>query len=208
MRKRIIALVMVTVMLLVSGCEAEARQLIIDLALSWAAENAVSIGAYTLFGRSGNAEVDAVMGARDVINNINEADRLMEEGRQENDLPKMEEAIKRRPGDYTYRVSYGAALLQAGRTGEAEAQFTAVNYAVEDYGGDHWQRYAIEGIDELGALRPGFEEKGFVDVQQCTAYNRQMGHFYRVRHAGTGQAFFRERAEHYEALAQVCRLGQ
>lgn len=205
MRKLIVALAMVTLMLLVTGCDAEGRQFIIDLALSWAAENAASIGAYTLWGSSGNAEVDAVMDARDVINNINEADRLMEEGRQENDLSKMEEAIEKRPGDYTYRVSYGAALLKAGRTNDAEGQFTAAEDAVKVYGGDHEQLWAIEGIDNLGALRPEFEKNGFVDAQQCQAYYSQLAHFYRVRHSGTQQAYFQTQATQYESLAQACK---
>jgi Flp pilus assembly protein TadD len=204
-RKEFVLLAVLALMLLLTGCEAADRQLIIDLALSWAAENAVDIGRYTLFGRSGDAEVDAVMGARDVINNVTAADQLMEEGREENDLDKMEQAIEKRPGDYTYRVSYGTALLQAGDTAAAETQFTAANYAVEDYGGEHAQSYAVQGIDELGALRPGFEENGFADGQQCRAYYRQLAHFYRVRHAGTGQAYFREQAERYEALAGGCQ---
>ena len=101
MKKRITALAMSTLLLLLplTGCEADDRQIIIDLALSWAAENAVDVATYTVFGSSGNDEVDAVMDAKGVVDNIREADRLMEEGREENDLSKMADAIKRRPGD-------------------------------------------------------------------------------------------------------------
>ncbi|MHB0858195.1 MAG: hypothetical protein ACYC5M_11575 [Anaerolineae bacterium] len=205
MKKLSVTLAMVALMLFVTGCEGEARQFAIDLALSWAAENAVSVGAYTLFGRSGNTEVDAVLGARDVINNISAADRLMEEGRQENDLSKMEQAIERRPGDYTYRVPYGAALLRDGRTSDAQAQFEAANATATDYGGDHAQRYATEGLDELGALRPEFEKNGFVDAQQCQTYYSQLAHFNRVRYTGTQEDYFQSQAEHYDNLAQGCQ---
>jgi hypothetical protein len=204
MKKTMIALTLAATMVLATGCDVEGRQFIIDLALSWAAENAVSIGSYTLFGRSGNAEVDAVMGARDVISNINEADRLMEEGREQNDLSKMEAAIKRRPGDYTYRVSYGAALLKDGNADEAEAQFEAADNAVQDYSTDHAQSYAIQGIDELGALRPEFEKTGFSSVQQCQAYYGRMAYFYEIRMV-TGEAFFEQQRDHYIALKGSCR---
>lgn len=205
MRKEFVSFAVLVLMLLLTGCEAADRQLIIDLALSWAAENAVAIGTYTFFGRSGDTEVDAVMGARDVINNITAADQLMEEGREEKDLDKMEQAIEKRPGDYTYRVSYGTALLQAGDTAAAERQFTAAHRAVEDYGEEHAQRYAVQGIDELGALRPGFEKNGFVSVQQCHSYHWQLAHYYGVRYTGTGQAYFKDQYDHNLALGRACQ---
>jgi hypothetical protein len=206
MKKRLVTLVVIVLLpLFVVGCEAEVRQFVIELAIAWAKENAIAVGAYTLFGRSGNAEVDAVLGARDAVDNMNAADKLMEEGRRDGDLTKMEDAIEKRPGDYTYRVSYGSALLQQGRSDDAQEQFASANETAKSYGGEHEQRYATQGIDELGAMRPDIEKNGYADAAQCRAYNQQMAHFYRVRFAGTGEAFFQTKAQEFEALAQACQ---
>ena len=204
-KKRIVALALAALMLAAVGCDAESRQFVIDLALSWAAEHAVDIGKYTFLGRSGDAEVDAVMGARDVITNIQAADKLMEEGRANNDLTKMEQAIKKRPGDYTYRVSYGTALLQGGSWEEAEDQFTAADAAITSYGSQHVQDYAIQGIDELGALRPGFEENGFATKQQCETYYGRLAFFYGLRYQEAQQSFFQDQQTLYTGLAESCK---
>jgi hypothetical protein len=204
MKKRIVAIAIAALMLFLSGCAPEDRQLIIDIALSWAAEHAGEIASYGLLGTSGNDEVDAVLDARSVIDNINTADRLMEEGRAEGDLSKMEEAIEKRPGDYTYRVSYGAALLKNGDATEAEAQFAAADEAVVDYSGDHAQSYAIQGIDELGALGPEFEKNGFKDKAQCQTYCGQMAYFYEIR-AVTGPSYFQEQHDRFQAQKAACQ---
>jgi hypothetical protein len=205
MRKRILVLVLLLVLMpIMTSCGTGDAQLLIDLALSWAAENAVSIAAYTAFGTSGNDEVDAVMDAKGVIDNINAADRLMEEGRQEGDLSKMEQAIEKRPGDYTYRVSYATALLKNGHASEAEAQFQAADEAVLDYGGDHAQTYAIQSIDELSLLGPEFEQNGFKSAEQCRAYYGQMAYFYEIRMV-VGGSYFEQQRDRFRALQAGCQ---
>ena len=204
MKKRIVALALSALMLFLTGCSAEDRQILIDIALSWAREHAAEIVSYGLWGSTGNDEVDAVLGARSVIDNLNSADQLMEEGRETGDLSKMEEAIEKRPGDYTYRVSYAATLLQSGDAAEAEAQFAAADEAVVKYGGDHSQEYAIQGIDELGALRSGFEKNGFASKAQCQTYYGRMAYFYEIRMV-TGERFFEQQRDHYIALKAACQ---
>lgn len=202
MKKRMIVFAFLALVSILTGCSGEDADLIIDLALSWAAEHAGEIAAYGILGTSGNDEVDAVLDAKGVIDNINAADRLMEEGRAEGDLSKMEEAIEMRPGDYTYRTSYAAALLQSGDTAEAEAQFAAADEAVVNYGGDHSQEYAIQGIEELSAL--GLEEKGFTDKAQCQAYYGRMAYFYEIRMV-TGDDYFEQQRDNYLALKAACQ---
>lgn len=204
-KKRIVALALAALMLVTVGCDAESRQFVIDLALEWAKEHAYDVGKYTLTGRSGDDEVDAVLGARDMITNLQEADKLMEEGRAAGDLSKMEQAVEKRPGDYTYRVSYGAALLQSGDTAEAEAQFVAADTAVTSYGSQHVQDYATQGIDELGALRPGFERNGFATKQQCQAYYNRLAYFYGLRYQEARESYFQSQQTLYTGLAQGCK---
>ncbi|MDF1515000.1 MAG: DUF5060 domain-containing protein [Anaerolineae bacterium] len=107
------------------------------------------------------------------------------------------------PGDYTYRVSYGTALLQQGDPAEAEAQFAAADEALVDYSGDHAQTYATQGIDELGALRPEFEQNGFASKVQCQTYYGRMAYFYEIRMT-TGESFFEQQRDHYLALKAAC----
>jgi hypothetical protein len=204
MKKRIVAIALLALMILLTACSAEDRQIFIDIARSWAAEHAVEIGSYTVFGTTGNDEVDAVLDARGVIDNINAADQLMEEGRKEGNLTKMEEAVEKRPGDYTYRVSYGAALLQQGDAAEAEAQFAAADAALGNYSSDHAQTYATQGIDELGALRWGFEKNGFASIAQCQTYYGRMAYFYQIR-AATGDSYFDQQKNHYLAQQNACQ---
>jgi len=202
MKRRGIVLVLVALMLV--GCGAEGRALLQELAWSWAKEHAGDVARYTFTGRSRSAEVDAVLGARDAVQNMMNADKLMEEGREENDLSKMEQAVEKRPGDYTYRATYGVALLRAGHGAEAEAQFVAGDKAAERYGAGHRQQNAIAGIDELGAMRTGFEANGFANRSQCQAYYDQLAYLYNVRWEGTKQDFFFEQAAHYREMAAAC----
>ncbi|MDF1515164.1 MAG: hypothetical protein P1S60_15245, partial [Anaerolineae bacterium] len=69
MKKRIVAIALLALMVLMTGCSDEDYQILIDIAMSWAAEHAVEIAAYGVFGATGNTEVDAVLDARGVINN-------------------------------------------------------------------------------------------------------------------------------------------
>jgi hypothetical protein len=204
MKQRMIVIALIALMLFMTGCSADDQQILIDIAISWAAEHASEIAAYGVFGTTGSDEVDAVLDARSVINNINAADQLMEEGRKEGDLSKMEEAIEKRPGDYTYRTSYAAALLQNGDAAEAEAQFAAADEALLDYSSDHAQTYAIQGIDELGMLQPGFEKNGFTSKEQCQTYYGRMAYFYEIREA-TGEQFFQDQNERFLALKASCK---
>lgn len=191
MKRWSVALALAALLLVAVGCdEVDVREFVIDVAMSWAQEHAYDVARYTVWGRSGDAEVDAVMGARDVVKNLQEADQLMEEGRAENDLTKMEQAVEKRPGDYTYRVSYGTALLQSGDTAEAEAQFVAADTAITSYGSQYVQDYATQGIDELGALRPGFEKHGFATKQQCQAYYTRLAYFYGLRYQEARESYF------------------
>ena len=206
MRKHRVLVVLAAFVLLLSGCEIdfeEIRQIVIEIAMDWAKAHALDVARYTFTGRSGDAEVDAVLGARDVVQNLLSADGLMEEGRAEGNLDKMEQAVDQRPGDYTYRVSYGSALLQSGDVSMAEEQFAAADDAVVAYGGDHSQAYADQGIDELGAMRSGFEKNGFASKEQCQLYYGRMAYFYEIKMV-SGDAFFEQRRDHYQALKASC----
>ena len=204
-RKLMVVLVLAPLMLGLVACDAEDISFLRAMALEWAASNAGDLIKYGIIGRSGNDEVDAVMDAKGVIDNIQAADKLMEEGRETGDLIKMEQAIKKRPGDYTYRVSYGAELMRNGRTEDAIYQFEAADQAASQYGPAHAERYAIQGIDDLSLAGQQFEQKGFANTAQCQSYNQQMAYFYGLRHQQTGQSFFLEQQNSFAARALACQ---
>ena len=204
-RKLLAILVLAPLMLGLAACSAEDISFLRALALSWAAEHAGDLIKYGLIGRSGNDEVDAVMDAKGVIDNINAADKLMEEGRQTGDLTKMEQAIKKRPGDYTYRVTYASQLFKSGRTGDAVAEFEAADQAAQQYGAGHAEIFAIQGIDELSLVGQQFEKDGFADRRQCQEYNGQMSYFYGLRYLQTNQDFFQQKESEFAARSVACQ---
>ena len=204
-RKLLVVLVLVPLMLGLVACDAGDIAFLRAMALEWAASHAGDLLKYGIIGRSGNDEVDAVMDAKHVIDNIQAADKLMEEGRETGDLTKMEQAIKKRPGDYTYRVSYGSELMRNGRTDDAVSEFEAADQAASQYGPAHVERYAIQGIDELSLAGQQFEQKGFANTAQCQAYNQRMSYFYGLRHQQTGQSFFQEQQSSFAARALACQ---
>lgn len=204
-KQRIIAVALAGLILFTVGCDADTYDFVRALALEWAKANAGDILKNSFLGRSGNDEVDAVMGAKNVVDNINAADQLMDEGRAEGDLAKMEEAINKRPGDYTYRVSYGTELLEQGYSDEAADQFSAADQAVQNYPAYHQQEYAIQGIEELSVLREGYETNGFANKQQCKLYYERMAYFYQIRYDGTQDSFFQSQVATFQALANGCQ---
>jgi hypothetical protein len=187
------------------SCSAGGADTLRELALEWLSAHAVDVAKYTFTGRSGDDEVDAVLGARAVMDNMNAAEQLMQEGRQNHDLDKMEQAVEKRGGDYTYRVSYGTELLRQGRAEDAVSQFDAADAAVEQYGNAYSEDYAIRGIDELGQLQAEFDKNGFASSDQCQAYYQQLSYYYGLRYAQTNQAFFQEQMQRFDDLAAGCK---
>jgi len=204
MKRRLIILVLVLGSMLLAGCGPAVRERATELALEWVAANAAIIGSIEVTGSSTDDDVDAAMGAREVIENMLEAEKLMEEGRKENDLGKMEQAIEKRPGDYTYRSTYSAALLKAGRTKESSDQLKAGFEAAEKYGGRHLQLNAIAAIQELDAMRLDFAGGG-VTKDQCMHYYGQLSYLWSVRAYETKQQADLIKSDSYHDLSQSCK---
>jgi hypothetical protein len=133
---------------------------------------AANIGRRTLTGRSGDDEVDAVLDAYEVVSNIHQADQLMEQGRQQGDAAAMDEAIARRPGDWTYRTSRAALALASGDTETYEEQQAQAQQIVQSQGIDPvW--YHQQSIQDMGQMA------GEIDTaSQCEAVLRQMALHY------------------------------
>ncbi len=123
-------------------------------------------------------EVEAALGAYTVIDNINRSDKLMEEGRQNRDAEKMDQAIQNRPDDWTYRTSRGALALEQGDVDAAQEQFDVADAIVQQGNIDPaW--YANQGISDLQSI-PGAEHINY--GAPCRAYYEQLSYYQAVLH--------------------------
>jgi hypothetical protein len=111
-RVRLAALLFVA-LVAVAACEEGDEAFIRDFLISWAAEHPGSTVTGLLGIGSGN-EVTAAVDALRTIDNVNKADDLMEAGRTNRDADKMDEAIKLRPSDFSYKVSRASLALEQG----------------------------------------------------------------------------------------------
>jgi len=177
MTRHIALLIVVVVGLLATGCQGEDSQLLIDLAVEWARENAQSVLWDALWGTTGDGALDAILGSQQVLDDMTRADALMAEGRANGDFAAMEEAIELRPGDYTYRATYSAALLGAGDTDEARYQLEWGAAATADSPDDR-RRFAEQGVEELEAMGPALVANGFAGRRQCEEYYYQLRFYY------------------------------
>ena len=114
MRTALLFVLLCALVVSLVGCD---FQWIVDIAQEWLKEHVIEIGAYGLFGTSGNREVDAIMGAAGVIRGINAADKKADEGFDEMNTDKIKEAIEMRPDDAAYHVDSAAVHLMNGKAG-------------------------------------------------------------------------------------------
>jgi hypothetical protein len=161
-------------------------------------------GSRLVTGRSGDEEADAVLDAYEVISNLHEADKLMDKGRQERDATAMDQAIQRRPGDWTYRVSRAALALEQGDWTAYEQQTASAAQTVGERNIDPlW--YTNQSIGDLEPVQGKLAASGWPDKVQCVKLNQDLAAHYRLRHALTGSAADLAQAEAAESLVATCR---
>ncbi|MHB9031750.1 MAG: hypothetical protein ACYC6L_01755 [Anaerolineae bacterium] len=108
----------------------------------------------------------AVSGVTQVINTLIESDKLMGEGWLNLDPAKMDEAIQKRPGDFTYRSGRAALALMDGdlatynrQRAEAEALATKSNAS--------YRYYASTAAYDLESAETIIKKDGYKSRQQC-----------------------------------------
>jgi len=160
-------------------------------------------GSRLVTGRTGDDEADAVLDAYEVISNLHEADKLMDKGRQERDSAAMDQAVQRRPGDWTYRVSRAALALEQGDWATYEQQTaSAAQIAGERDIDPLW--YTNQSIRDLEPVQSNLAASGWPDKAQCIKLNQDLAAHYRQRHALTGSAADLAQAEAAESLVAAC----
>ncbi len=158
-----------------------------DGSINWAAT--VNIGRRAATGHSGDPEVDAVLDAYDVLSNIHQADQLMEQGMEQGDAALMDQAIQRRPGDWTYRTSRAALALISGDETTYEAQQAQAEQIVAQNNMDPvW--YHQQSIQALAGVAGEIES-----ASQCQAILTRMSLHYADLFDLTGNADYATQAE-------------
>jgi hypothetical protein len=116
--------VLLAIAVVAAACEEGDEAFVRDFMADWAFNNPGStVGG--IFGVGEGNEVTAALGALSTIDNVNKADALMDEGRELGSTEKMDEAIKLRPGDWTYRTSRAVLALDRGSLGRYDADVKA-----------------------------------------------------------------------------------
>ncbi len=132
---------------LLSACQdTEMLDFLVELAVEWAQEKGiltaennvdwVQVGSYQLqrawSGTTGDNELDAALEAGPVVHNFHQADKLSEQGLEEGDVSKIDQAITLRPDDWSYYDKKAAVLLKQGNVQEAERSLEESEWLVDD----------------------------------------------------------------------------
>jgi len=198
---------LLTMLVALAGGDVLDRQLVIDWANEWARAKDINPrnedGSINIMaginlatraaGRStGDKDADAALDVFLVVKKINDADKLVDEGRKNNDAAPMDQAIAARPEDWTYRSARAALALDQGDLATAQAQYPL------------W--YANRSIDDLENATAGLTAADGPGLSgaQCHAYWERMADLWRMRYdAGHNPG---DQAAAAEALsnAEVC----
>jgi hypothetical protein len=217
-RKTLLVLVACGLLLGLAGCgTAEDRAMVKDFIEDWVRskkmhpikedggfswEGAWNLGTRIATGSVGDEETDAVLDAYEVIDTIHRADKLMDEGRDERDPSKMDQAIKMRPGDWTYRVSRAGLALEQGDLAQYSAQVDAAAQASQ---GKDPLWIANQHIGELEKVEDKLAMGGFTSADQCRQLYGALHDQYSQRADLTNSLADREQASDVLVLQATCR---
>ena len=194
-----LALVMCVLLVAVAGCLPADQAFVLDLAMDWARVRGVApldeegnvdiMGGIALAaaalkraggGTTGDPELDAVLDVYNVINTMNQADKLMGAARDNRDADAMDSAIEMRPGDWTYRVSRAVLALEQGDVAMAEQQSEqAWDLAGESPAAQ--ERVLDQSIGELEVMRNALGAAGNLTGNRCRAVYNQLNAAYARR---------------------------
>ncbi|MFC2040331.1 hypothetical protein ACFLTW_04075 [Chloroflexota bacterium] len=143
-----------------TGCGTQYEDLVIGILVEWSdahgvnpttPSGAVNLAKRTASGSTGDEEADAAMGLVKTIHDVQVGDRLMDEGREQRDATKMDEAIERRPNDWTYRTSRAALAFEKDDFRTADDQSSEAFNLAYNRGNSKAEklRYCTRTIDEM-----------------------------------------------------------
>ncbi|MFC1961880.1 tetratricopeptide repeat protein [Chloroflexota bacterium] len=145
MKNRMLSIKIVPLFLILSllplgpiSCGTAYEDLVIGILVEWSDAHgvnpttpggAVNLAKRTASGSTGDEEADAAIGLVKTIHDVQVGDRLMDEGEKlrtegkpKEAAKRMDEAIEKRPDDWSYRISRGALALEEGDTETSQRQ--------------------------------------------------------------------------------------
>jgi hypothetical protein len=183
-QKGLSLLVLLALLLSATSCSAKAE--LLALALQFLPEYLT----YKTTGTSGIPEVDALLTAKSQLDKIDQADKLVAEGRKKGDITKVEQAMAMRPGDWRYGYQAGALLLEQGDAAGAKKYFDNASYGGQNmvtvdnpviegesrvYPKD---QYAVKVLEES---RQKMQDQGWKNRDQCVySYDQLIWHYRNV----------------------------
>lgn len=204
-KRHLFTLVFCAGALLLGGCSAVDEAMLNDFVMSWVVDNGDKVIRHSLLGSSGDPTVDAVLDAKSVLDGIENADKLMDDGRKNRNPALMDEAIELRPTDISYRAARSALALEQGdmegykKHNEAAAQIIA--------GGNV---NGVWALDQHIAEYEGVEDRlynnaiGFTSNAQCRELYVGLSELYNQRADMTGNGDDASRAQGYRNQAEYC----
>jgi hypothetical protein len=169
---------------------------------------AANLAQRQITGSTGDPEVDAVLGAGDLIEDIWRADQHMYIGRQNRDPQHMRLALGYRPNDWNYQVSYAVLLFERGDFASAGRVFSEAD-TNGTYPRDE-ERYARHSVRELEGASDIIERhvRNNPDNQDlCRMYYGRLARHYRVLAEATASDSDWQKVTHYETQLDLCLRG-
>ncbi len=171
-KKILLILVCVWSLLGAVGCEALYMIIpefyLMQLVQEWAEADVPRHGLSSATGRTGQSDVDAVLGTGDLVSKVEASDKLVEEGMATGDPAKIDQAIANRPTDWSYRVSRASLAIEQNDVTTFTAQLQeAKTQQVKN--GDSEISFAKRTARELRAAIPKIEKDGWDSRGQCEA---------------------------------------
>ncbi len=205
MRVKLLLLIPVVLFpILLSGCSAADEEMLNAFILDFIVNNAGKVAGRAIFGGSGDDWVDGVFDIKEVMDELNKADKLMDEGLRDNDPKKMDEAINLRPNDWSYRTRRGAYALGNGDVDTFNEHFNHANglFDNDDTGQLSYLNDAIDQFEDLED-RTSYGPDG-LDTDCSTMYTT-LSQLYADRAEITESDDDRGRARGYENQAGHCQ---
>jgi len=143
-------------------------------------EGVAKAGRRIVTDSTGDDEADAALDAYDVISNINEADKLMDDGLLFRDPAMMDQAIALRPGDWTYRSARAAYALSEGNMDDYQVH-TTQSFRISEKRKVDPLWYANTNIKEYEAAEKRLFIYGWKDSGQCITLYQELAIAYQTR---------------------------
>lgn len=168
----------------------------------WAETNPSRHGMSQATGRTGQSDVDAVLGTSDLIGTVEAADKLVQEGMANGDPAKIDQAIAARPDDWTYRVKRAALAIEKGDESTFTAQLTQANTVRAKNGASEgW--FARNTISELTAAKARIKGQ-WVSPSQCATLHRGLSNQYLALSTETGEQRYYDKAQAAQQDMNAC----